>query len=150
MINRCAMARPAAGSPYSWSFNTRSVDAGYFARSSAGLTGLPTSSPPQFGQIPPNLEVAQSLQNVHSNVQIITSEESTGRSRSQPSQLRHNSSMSTITLVCSGQCSSSRRGAVNMSLNMILKIDRKAAFYAAAPHRTSNWQSQCNLQPGFI
>jgi hypothetical protein len=51
------------------------------------------SSPPQFGHRPCNVLFAQSLQNVHSKVQIIASAESGGRSRSQHSQLGLSCSM---------------------------------------------------------
>ena len=83
---------------YSWSLSTRSVAAGYFAKSPAGLTGLRTRSPPQFGQVPWNLSAAQSLQKVHSNVHIIAAVESAGRSRSQFSQLGRISSIRKVAL----------------------------------------------------
>jgi hypothetical protein len=65
---------------------TRSVDAGYFASIAAGRLGRVTSSPPQFGHTPFSTFVAQSLQNVHSNVQISAFVASGGRSRLQHSQ----------------------------------------------------------------
>jgi hypothetical protein len=45
---------------------TRVADAGCFFSMAAGLTGLRTSSPPQFGQVPFSVFSAQSAQNVHS------------------------------------------------------------------------------------
>ncbi len=68
--------------------STRSVDAGYFASMGAGRTGRRTSSPPQLGQRLPGRRLAtQSAQKVHSNVQIMASAASGGRSLSQHSQL---------------------------------------------------------------
>lgn len=68
-------------------FNTRSVEAGYFTSLSAARRGRFTISPPQFGHTPFNTDVAQSVQKVHSKVQIRASVESGGRSLSQHSQL---------------------------------------------------------------
>jgi hypothetical protein len=65
----------------------RSLEAGNRASFSTGLIGRRTSSPLQFGQRPPKFRSAHSLQNVHSNVQIMASSEEGGRSRSQHSQL---------------------------------------------------------------
>lgn len=67
--------------------NTRSVDAGYRARRSAGRIGRRTSSPPQFGQCPASRPSAQTRQKVHSNEQIIASADAGGNSRPQHSQL---------------------------------------------------------------
>jgi hypothetical protein len=50
---------------------TRSVDAGYLPSSAAGRIGRDSRLPPQLGQTPANTSSAQSLQNVHSNVQIM-------------------------------------------------------------------------------
>jgi predicted alpha/beta-hydrolase family hydrolase len=49
--------------------------------------------PPQFGQRPPSLVSTQSRQNVHSNVQIMASAASGGRSLSQHSQFGRKASM---------------------------------------------------------
>jgi hypothetical protein len=65
----------------------RSVEAGYCSNFSAGRRGLRTSSPPQFGHVPFSTSLVHSLQNVHSNVQIIADADSGGRSLSQHSQL---------------------------------------------------------------
>ena len=72
----------------------RSVEAGYFASFSAARRGRLTSSPPQLGHMPLRTVVAQSTQNVHSNVQLSASGDSGGRSRSQHSQLGRSWSMS--------------------------------------------------------
>jgi hypothetical protein len=66
--------------------NTRSVEGGNFASFAAGRLGRATSSPPQFGHTPCSLSVAQSTQNVHSNVQMRASALSGGKSLSQHSQ----------------------------------------------------------------
>ncbi len=66
------MAQPALamhGRSRKW----RSVDAGYFSSIAAGLIGRATRFPLQFGHVPPNTLFAQSVQNVHSNVQITAS-----------------------------------------------------------------------------
>jgi hypothetical protein len=76
-----------------WGFSTRFVEAGNFASLSAGRTGRRTSSPPQFGHLPFSTPLAQSLQNVHSNVHIIAFVADGGRSRSQHSQFGRSSSM---------------------------------------------------------
>jgi hypothetical protein len=52
---------------------TRFVEGANFSSKSAGRTGLRTSSPLQFGQVPANLSLAQSQQNVHSKLQIMAS-----------------------------------------------------------------------------
>lgn len=65
--------------------NTRVVDAGNFASFAAGRRGRGSNSPPQFGQIPARRCSVQSLQNVHSKVQIRAEVESGGKSRSQHS-----------------------------------------------------------------
>ncbi|ASY57543.1 hypothetical protein SS05631_c26140 [Sinorhizobium sp. CCBAU 05631] len=67
-------------------FSTRWVEAGHFLSIAVGRIGRRTSSPLQFGQIPPSFPSAQSAQKVHSKVQIIASRLSGGRSRSQHSQ----------------------------------------------------------------
>ena len=72
---------------------TRWLDGGYFANFSAGRIGRRTNSPRQFGQRPFNIPSTQSVQNVHSNEQIMASRESGGRSRSQHSQLGLSASM---------------------------------------------------------
>jgi hypothetical protein len=71
----------------------RSVDGGYFSSLLAGRCGRSTKSPPQFGQTPPSFESTQSAQNVHSNVQIIASVDSGGKSLLQHSQFGRNSSI---------------------------------------------------------
>jgi hypothetical protein len=48
-------------------------DAGYFSINKVGRIGRSTKLPPQFGQTFCKTVVAQSLQKVHSNVQIIAS-----------------------------------------------------------------------------
>ena len=77
-----------AGEPYRQpaGFSTRRVDAGYRAMALSGRTGRAVKLPPQFGQTPPSFWSTQVLQNVHSNVQIMASAESGGRSLSQHSQ----------------------------------------------------------------
>ena len=68
-------------------FSTRFVDAGLFARNFASRVGRRVKSPPQFGHLPFSTCVAQSAQNVHSNEQIIATDDDAGKSRSQHSQL---------------------------------------------------------------
>jgi hypothetical protein len=82
---------------------TRSVEAGYLASLLAGRRGRTTNSPPQLGQIPWSLVVAQSLQNVHSKLQIVASVEPGGRSLLQHSQLGRSSSMLLSPIVKSNQ-----------------------------------------------
>lgn len=71
----------------------RSFEAGWRANAAFGRRGRRTNSPPQLGQVPFNLIFAQSLQNVHSNVQILASVLSLGRSRLQHSQFGRSCSM---------------------------------------------------------
>ena len=52
--------------------------------------------PPQLGQMPLNASSTQRRQNVHSNVQIIASCESGGRSQSQRSQFGRSASISGV------------------------------------------------------
>jgi len=59
----------------------------------AGRRGRTTSSPPQLGQIPASLLVAQSAQNVHSKVQIRASVDSFGKSLLQHSQFGRSASI---------------------------------------------------------
>jgi len=73
--------------------NTRFVDAGYLASIAAGRIGRAEKLPPQLGQLPRSTVSAQSVQKVHSKVQIIASGESGGRSLSQHSQPGRSSSM---------------------------------------------------------
>ena len=73
--------------------NTRAVDAGFFSSFETGRIGRGVKLPPQFGQRPRSLFSTQSLQKVHSNVQIIASAASGGRSLLQHSQLGRNSSI---------------------------------------------------------
>lgn len=68
------------------SFNTLVLDAGLLINFSAGLIGLITKFPEQFGQLKFNTVSAQLIQNVHSKVQIIASFESAVKSLSQHSQ----------------------------------------------------------------
>jgi hypothetical protein len=86
LSRQAALAQPSA-------FTTRFVEAGNFASFSCGLTGRLTSSPPQFGHMPPRTVSAQDRQKVHSKEQIIASAESGCRSLSQHSQLGRSSSM---------------------------------------------------------
>src|SRR5712692_7835894 len=60
--------------------------------------GRNTRLPPQLGQSPPSLWSAQSLQNVHSKVQIIASVAVGCKSLSQHSQLGRNSSIFPLTV----------------------------------------------------
>jgi hypothetical protein len=76
-----------AALPQPWGLKTRSVEAGYFASIACGRIGRTEKPPPQLGQRPLSRVSAQSLQNVHSNEQIIASRESGGRFLSQHSQL---------------------------------------------------------------
>lgn len=77
----------------------RLVEAGYVASFSAERRGRLTSSPPQFGHTPLKIVVAQSMQKVHSNVQINASSACGGRSRLQHSQLGRSSSTFSCPLV---------------------------------------------------
>jgi hypothetical protein len=72
--------------------STRLSETGYLAEKRAGRTGRAVSAPPQFGQVPERCRSAQSLQNVHSKLQIIAAA-SHGRSMSQHSQFGRISSM---------------------------------------------------------
>ena len=58
-------APPQAGTQPS-GFTFRAVEAGCFAKRSAGRTGRRTISPPQFGQRPASTPSAQVEQKVHS------------------------------------------------------------------------------------
>src|SRR4051812_40968512 len=62
---------------------TRWVDAGYFASIAAGRMGRLAKLPAQLGHFRFRTPSTQFLQKVHSNVQIIASGDSGGRSRSQ-------------------------------------------------------------------
>ena len=64
----------------------RSDDAGYFLSMAAGLIGRGTKLPRQFGHAPQKTFATQFAQNVHSNVQIMATVLSGGRSQSQHSQ----------------------------------------------------------------
>ena len=61
-------------------------DGGYLSSSAEGRIGRGSKLPPQFGQTPVNSVSTQLRQKVHTNVQIIGSCESEGKSRSQCSQ----------------------------------------------------------------
>ena len=65
---------------------TRCVEAGWVASLASERVGRATSSPPQFGHVPPSTVVAQSAQNVHSNEQMRAPAACAGRSLSQHSQ----------------------------------------------------------------
>lgn len=78
--------------------HTRTVEAGNFSSFIAGLMGLRTSSPPQFGHFSCRYCRAQLRQNVHSKEQITASAESGGRSVSQYSQPGLSSSI--VVLSC--------------------------------------------------
>ena len=65
---------------------TRCVEAGWAASLASERVGRATSSPPQFGHVPPSTVVAQSTQNVHSNEQMRAPAACAGRSLSQHSQ----------------------------------------------------------------
>jgi hypothetical protein len=56
--------RHAAAQPSAFTF--RAVEAGCFAKRSAGRIGRRTNSPPQFGQRPASTPSAQAKQKVHS------------------------------------------------------------------------------------
>jgi len=71
----------------------RLVEGGDFASFEAGRMGRGAKFPPQLGHRPLSFSVAQSRQNVHSNVQIMASVASGGKSLSQHSQLGRSSSM---------------------------------------------------------
>jgi hypothetical protein len=97
----------------------RTVDAGYRASFSAGRMGRATSSPPQFGHLPPNAVCAQSRQKAHSKLQIMASEAAGGRSLLQHSQLGRRSNI----VVPSGDqrlATSSRRYAC-LDLRIVLR-----------------------------
>jgi hypothetical protein len=70
----------------------RVVAGGLLASLFSGRRGRASSSPPQFGHLPPRRLSAQVLQNVHSKEQIRASVESGGKSLSQHSQLGRSSS----------------------------------------------------------
>lgn len=65
---------------------TTTFETGYFFKSCFGRFGRFSKPPPQLGHTSIN-KVTQSLQNVHSKVQIIASEESNGKSLLQFSQV---------------------------------------------------------------
>jgi hypothetical protein len=77
---------------------TRCVAAGWLASFAAGRRGRTTSSPPQFGHLPPSLPSVHGAQKVHSKEQIRASVESGGKSRSQHSQPGLSCSMMAISL----------------------------------------------------
>ena len=62
------------------------MEAGWTASLASERVGRATSSPPQFGHVPPSTVVAQSAQNVHSNEQMPAPAARAGRSLSQHSQ----------------------------------------------------------------
>lgn len=72
---------------------TRRVEAGLVASAAGGLRGRDTSSPLQFGHLPPNLPSAHEAQNVHSKEQMRASTDCGGRSRLQHSQFGRSSSI---------------------------------------------------------
>ena len=76
----------ARAAPYFFRF-TRFVEAGNFSSSASALVGRGVKTPPQLGQRPSgSSEVAQSVQNVHSNEQIRAFVAFGGRSTSHHSQ----------------------------------------------------------------
>jgi hypothetical protein len=75
-----------AARPHPSGLNVRSVIGGYFTSIAAGRIGRAEKLPAQFGQRPLSRVSTQSRQNVHSNVQIIASTASGGKSLSQHSQ----------------------------------------------------------------
>lgn len=89
--NESAKSHEAPAQP--WGLYTRRVEPGLVASAAAGLRGLVTSSPPQFGHFPPSLVSAQEAQKVHSKEQIRATDDSGGRSRSQHSQFGRSSSI---------------------------------------------------------
>ena len=91
-MSRSNHPRPAL--PHPCGLKIRCVEAGNFRSFATGRRGRRTNSPPQFGHAPPRMFVAQSLQNVHSNVQISASGDSGGRSRLQHSQFGRSWSIS--------------------------------------------------------
>ena len=74
----------------------RLVDAGYLASKSRGRIGRFVKLPPQLGQTPFSLFSTQSMQKVHSNVQIMASSLSGARSLSQHSQFGRSSSIGSV------------------------------------------------------
>jgi hypothetical protein len=86
----------------------RWLDGGYFSSFASGRIGRRTNSPPQFGHRPFSMSSTQSLQNVHSNEQIMASREAGGKSRSQHSQLGLSASM--VASRCNRRCCRRRFG----------------------------------------
>lgn len=78
----------------------RLVDAGLLTNLFAGLIGLRTNSPPQFGHFPCKILSTQLLQNVHSKEQMRASVEAGGKSLLQHSQLGLSSSMMISCVYC--------------------------------------------------
>jgi hypothetical protein len=74
------------------------VDAGLFSSLLAGRCGRSTKSPPQFGQTPLSMVFTHDAQKVHSNVQIIASSDSGGKSLLQHSQFGRNSSITAFLI----------------------------------------------------
>ena len=72
----------------------RFVEGGLSASLPAGRRGRTTSSPPQFGHLPPRTVSAHDAQKVHSKEQMRASVDSGGKSLSQHSQLGLISSIS--------------------------------------------------------
>jgi hypothetical protein len=82
-----------AARPHPSGLNVRSVAAGYLTSIAGGRIGRGTKLPPQFGQRPLSRVSTQSRQKVHSNVQIIASAASGGKSLSQHSHPGFSTSM---------------------------------------------------------
>jgi hypothetical protein len=82
-----------SAAPQPSDFQMRRLDGGLFASFAAGRTGRATSSPPQLGQMPRSLSLAQVAQKVHSKLQMRASELCGGRSQLQHSQLGRSSSI---------------------------------------------------------
>jgi hypothetical protein len=87
LIQRKRLRDAYAAFPHPSGFNTRSVDAGYFASKALGRIGRAAKLPPQLGHTPLSRVSTHTAQKVHSNVQILASMASGGKSLSQHSQL---------------------------------------------------------------
>jgi hypothetical protein len=98
LIFEIGISSPSAFQAASWraqpsGLKTRRVDGGYCASFAAGRIGRGERLPPQLGHTPSSTRSAQPAQKVHSNVQIIASLASGGRSLPQHSQFGRSSSM---------------------------------------------------------
>ena len=77
---------------------TLSIRTGYLSTNVFGRVGLFSKPPPQLGQTFSKIVSTHSLQNVHSNVQIIASLESWGKNKEKNSQQGQNNT----TIICLG------------------------------------------------